>query len=195
LIVLYVSILALLQLGLDGSMLSEETKFEWGLQGDVPKECREATLVERQKDHLMAQGKASTFNLRGFYRCERQVFDYGERHSFDSFTADHASQRALEVALKVADFTSKSAASSESGSLWPVKVEVLADSEAASSYLRSVFEVSLLQYAPRVKVLKQASLSPYTKLRVVLRRLDDPKALFGVSMSRDVGLRQDWVEL
>lgn len=194
-IVLYVSILAFLQLGLDGSMLSQETKFEWGLSDELPRDCREATLEERQKESLIAQGKASTFNLRGFYRCERQVFEYGERHSFDSFTADHTSQRALEVALKVAKLASATGLPADLEARFPVTVEVVSDSMASSSFLRSVFEVSLLEHAPRVKVIKQPTAGPYSKLRIVLRRLDDPKALLGVSLSRDLGFQTEWTEL
>jgi len=195
LIVLYISILALLQMGLDGSLLSEEIKYEWNLQNDVPRECREATKSEMGQESLLTEGKASTFNLKGFYRCERQIFEYGERHSFDTFVANHASERAIEVALKIAKLTSQHLDSGFSADVWPIKVDVASDSLAMGSYLQSVFEVALIQYAPRVTVLKQPLSVPYTKVRVVVRKLDDTKALFGVTMSKPRGLRQEWIEL
>lgn len=194
-IVLYLSVLALLQIGFDGSLLSEEVKYEWGLQNELPRECREATIGEMGRESLLVQGKASTFNLKGFYRCEREIFEYGERHSFDTFVANHASQRATEVALKVAKLASDTLDSGFSAERLPIKVDVASDNLAMRSYLQSVFEVALIQYAPRVKVLKQPLPAPYAKVRVVVRKLDDAKALLGVTMSKPEGFRQEWIEL
>jgi hypothetical protein len=195
LIVVLLTVLSFLSIGFEGALLRPEASYELGFQDEVPKECRPATPDELNTANMGRQGKTSTFNLRGFYVCESSIYEYGDRNSFYTFVADHASQRALEVALKVAKMTEQPANLDAPAGPLKINIEVLTDALPVSAHLRSVFELALVQHAPQVKVLRLDSSEPHSKMRVVVRRMDDASQFIGVSLSKQNSRGPEWIDL
>lgn len=197
-------LLMILALGLEGSLQSPEFKYENG-EEVAPPFCREASPEERIADGFGPQGKASSFNIWGYYRCEHNVFEYGERNSFYDFVVNHASKRADEVALKIAKISDLNHLSGEPDLLenqsqlrtrHALKIEVISDAEPVIKHLNAVFQAALVQHAPKVQVLRLVDTGRnYSTLRVVVRRLDDIQQFIGVSLQKSSSPKQEWVEL
>ena len=195
---IYTTILALLSLGSDGTFLSPESRYEQGLQDDVPANCRPANAEELAATNLGRRGKASTFNLRGFYVCDSTIFEYGDRNSFYTFVAENAGLRAAEVALKISQINDQRQKINSASEALSLNIEVLTDVLAVRKHVRAVFETALVQYAPKVRVLRIQSSKPHSNLKVVVRRVDDAKQFIGVSLSslaNKANDSQEWLDL
>lgn len=195
---IYVTILALLSLGSDGSMLSPESSYEQGFQNNVSEKCRPANTEELNATNIGSRGKASTFNLRGFYVCDSAIYEYGDRNSFYTFVADHANQRATEVALKLSKMIAQRQNSKAPDEPVSISIEVLTDVRPVRTHLLTVFETALVQYAPNVRVLRINNSLPHSKMLVAVRRIDDEKQFIAVSLSSQTGKtnpKQEWIDL
>jgi len=198
LIEIYVAILALLSLGSDGTFFSPETSYELSFQDSVPANCRPANTEELASTNLGSRGKASTFNLRGFYVCDSKIFEFGDRNSFYTFVADNVAQRATEVALKISQINEQRQKINTAGEPLNINIEVFTDALPVRAHVLAVFEAALVQYAPKVKVLRIHSSQAHSNLKVVVRRVDDAKQFIGVSLSSQankVTKSQEWLDL
>ena len=66
------------------------------------------------------------------------------------------------------------------------------------AHVQAVFETALVQFAPKVKVLRIHSSQTHSNLKVVVRRVDDAKQFIGVSLSSQpnkVTKSQEWLDL
>ena len=190
-----IALLAMVGIGLEGTFSSPETSYE--LQGkSAPPRCRPATDEELAHDRLGPHGKASTFQVSGFNVCERDIFEYGERNSFDSFITKSAGRRADEVAIKISRF--KNMKLSTGGTpVQPLRihVEVASDAPQLVPYLTSTFQAALVEHVPLVKIFRARTAPDTATLRVVIRRIDDPVHAIGVALLRGRDQDQQWVEL
>ena len=152
--------------------------------------CRPATQEELARAGDLATGKAATFNLRGFYRCERDVFEYGERNSFVNFVTKNSSRHARFVSRQVKRLRASSTDK--------IGVEVNTDQAIASikPYLLTAYETALAETLGPDQVLRLGgTLQANDTLRIQVRRLDDASSLFGAKIYRKSSGRGEWIDL
>ncbi|MCX6127114.1 MAG: hypothetical protein NTV34_20515 [Proteobacteria bacterium] len=187
----------LVWLGLYGQASNPQRQFE--LFGrDAPPECHPASLEELKTKHNLPQGKASTFHLSGFYRCNRPIFEYHERASFDQFVADHIGARADDIALSVTQLIDQSHGLTINPNT-RIVISLQTDRAGLSPLLRSALENSLQSHlaSKHVSVLKTAPMDAkdLLTLRVVLRNIDDKIHFLGASLVQVSDEGTLWVDL
>ena len=130
--------------------------------------------------------------------CDSTIFEYGDRNSFYTFVAENAGLRAAEVALKISQINDQRQKINSASEALSLNIEVLTDVLAVRKHVRAVFETALVQYAPKVRVLRIQSSKPHSNLKVVVRRVDDAKQFIGVSLSslaNKANDSQEWLDL
>ncbi len=172
-------LLGMMGLSVESQSMSPQTFFDVLGQGSNDMDCRPATQEELARAGDLPTGKAATFHLRGFYRCERDVFEYGERNSFVNFVTKNSGQHAKLVARQVKRLRSTSTDK--------IGVEVDTDQALASikPYLLTTYETALHETLGADHVLKlSGSLQASDILRIQVRRLDDASSLFRAKIYR-----------
>ena len=112
--------------------------------------------------------------------------------------AENAGLRATEVALKISQINDQRQKINSASEALSLNIEVLTDVLAVRKHVRAVFETALVQYAPKVRVLRIQSSKPHSNLKVVVRRVDDAKQFIGVSLSslaNKANDSQEWLDL
>ena len=129
--------------------------------------------------------------MSGFYKCEYPVFSYGDRNSFADFVTKHVRERAGLVARRVQNLTMTK---SKDLPRMPMMVDVAVDSARLAAPIKIAFETALVERLGQHAVVRQAS-TPGSTLRVLVRRVDDPAAVFRVSLHWQTAEEAQWVEL
>ena len=184
--ILWVALL-LIGLGSEGQFfLSPDTQFEVGAREHRPPPCRPATRAELVREGLAPVGKASTFNLRGFYVCESTIIRYGDRDTYADFVANHAAAKAKAVVRRLSE--ERRAHPERFKKPWSVRVEIAdaatrddGDPEVAKlrSHVEKVYWTEMTEALGPGSVTRRKDPAA-TALVVAVRRVAEADLLFGV---------------
>lgn len=167
----------LLGMGSQGQFLmSPRTQYELGYRDKEPPPCRPATRAELSAEGFAPEGKASTFNLKGFYVCETRILKYGDRDSFADYVARNAVDRAKEVVRGIAQDRRRWGQSAAH----PWALEVDADDERIKVLVERLYWTEMTQTLGARSVSRRPIDPQAPRLRVQLRRVQDASLLFGV---------------
>ena len=140
--------------------------------------CRDSTEEETIDGSTANYGKASAFNLRGFYRCERKLFEYGDRNSFIDLVAESVPSQADFAARKFKDFIKSNRTFNESNHKI-LAIEVISEVDVLTPLVENAFQTVFAQRVTDFKILRRptSEIRPHHRLRVYVRRIDDPSAI------------------
>lgn len=168
-----IAILLLLGIGSQGEwLMTPETRYELGLKENRPPPCRPATRAELSKDGLAPVGKASTFNLKGFWVCEARAVRFGDRDTFADYVSQHAVKKAQAIARSLAQ------EDRAAPSVWTVEVE--ADDPEVKRYVETIWRTELVQALGSGRVARRGGDPEVRRLVISVRRVQDASLLFGV---------------
>lgn len=169
--------LLLFALGGEGQfLLSPDTQFELGLRDRPAPACRPATRAEASSEGFAPEGKASTYNLKGFYVCETRILKYGDRDAFADYVARNAVARAKETVRRLAQERGEW---QQTGS-HPWALEVDADDETLRAMIERLYWTEMTEAMGPRSVSRRPVDPAAPRLRVSLRRVQDAGMLLGV---------------
>ncbi len=167
----------LFALGGQGQFLfTPETQYELGMRDKVPPPCRPASRAELAAEGFAPIGKASTFNLKGFYVCETRILKYGDRDSFADYVAQNAVARAKEVVRGLAQDRARWGVSADH----PWALEVEADDDRVKVLVERLYWTEMTEALGPRSVSRRPVDPAAPRLHIALRRVQDAGLLFGV---------------
>lgn len=193
----YLFIIGLLGLGSTTQWLSPASSYELTGAGDVDLSCRDSTAEELRTFGDSNYGKASTFNLRGSYRCERPIFEYGDRNSFINLVMASSPRHADYAARRVKIYLEDHLRMKSSDHANQVAVDVVTDLAVIKPYLENLYQTSLATRLARAQVLRigKEKEGYLATLRIEVERVDDPEAILKASLGLQGARGVTWINL
>lgn len=168
-------------------MVAPVNKYELGLLSERPPACQQ---VESDKDLWRGEwkGKATNWAIDESFRCERLIFEYGERDSFYDFVTQHASDYIRQAVNDIRKWEESNKAMDEELH-W--QIDVRADEAYVSSYVHKLLVFELASAKRPGKTLRQSMSKSNSKsnrsavIKVTVRKVQDPDLLFQIELLKD----------
>jgi hypothetical protein len=152
-----------------------------GRSGERPPPCTVDDVEPTAEHPMTGKGKITNHNWTGKFKCQRKLFDYGERNSFYDYVSQHAPNRASRAAFALSQRLDSTGASGVS-KREPWYINVRANDPVVANYVRSVFETELFPILPTGSLKRYSSVgSNANEIDVEVQTVDDPDLLFRVT--------------
>jgi hypothetical protein len=176
---IFVLIFLVIGTGADSNfVLSPEDSYLLKLS-DSPPPC----YIETSKNNLLEVGKPHRlegFNMRGTYKCDRPIFEYGERDSFVDYVTSHQTDRARSVAQVL---NQRLGDKIRQKSIGPIALEIQTEDESLRATLLATFAGEITQLLGPNSIRREVPDAKYAP-RVLLKvlRLQDPIEFLNVKI-------------
>lgn len=170
----YLLIVGIIATATSRSWLSPSTSYELLNHATPMGSCRDGTEEERGDAEISNYGKAATFSLSGLYRCERKLFEYGERNSFISMVAEAAPIQADIAARKIKAIIFDRAKIDQIKHRKLV-LDVTSDVDSVIPLVESAYQTAFTQRLKNITILKQNDVKDpdLYRVKVNILRVDD----------------------
>jgi hypothetical protein len=180
----YLLIFGMISSATSREWLSPATSYEILNQTPPPSSCRDGNEEEKVDAEITNYGKSATFSLNGLYRCERSLFDYGDRNSFINLVANTAPGQADVAARKINAIISNNVKSTTTKSVRLV-IDVNSESEFVIPLVVAAYQTAFAQRLRTIQILRRDDLNDPNlyRVRVNVHRIDDPNNILKTTLT------------
>ena len=149
--------------------------YELGFRDTPPPHCKKVQVEQLGRKGHKAKGKRALLIDDSYTKCERNIFDYGERDTFFEHLSMHSPQRAQQVANMLKRFNHS-------------KIEgyfltVNADDPDVAHHVKEVFRFALASKLPKGKVVRSSTNQKLAAVSITVNRVQSLEDLFDIRLN------------